>query len=287
MDIKSLRLFQHLASSLHFSKTASAMYVSAPTLSRVISRLEQECKATLFVRNNRSVVLTNAGRSLLAFANETLTQYSQMLQNMQSEQKALTGELSLYCSVTASQSYMPDILEKLHQQYPLVDIKLDTGDHTLALDKVMKREVDFALAIHIPDFPSHMHFAKLDTVPLVLIVPKNMNIDTWQAMQWQSANIILPARGPSRRIVQQWFAEQSIEPHVYAQVSGNEAIVSMVALGLGIGFVPSIVLENSMVKNKVKVFEVDSIEPYQLGLCYLNERASEPLIKAVSQLLVS
>lgn len=287
MDIKSLRLFQHLASSLHFSKTASAMYVSAPTLSRVISRLEQECKATLFVRNNRSVILTSAGRSLLSFANETLTQYSQMLQNMRSEQKALTGELSLYCSVTASQSYMPDILEKLHRQYPLVDIKLDTGDHTLAIEKVMKREVDLALAIHIPDFPSHMHFAKLDTVPLVLIVPKNMNVDTWQAMQWQSANMILPARGPSRRILQQWFAEQSIKPHVYAQVSGNEAIVSMVALGLGIGFVPSIVLENSVVKNKVKVFDVDSIEPYQLGLCYLNERASEPLMKAVSQLLVS
>lgn len=287
MDIKSLRLFQHLASSLHFSKTATAMYVSAPTLSRVISRLEQECKATLFVRNNRSVILTSAGRSLLSFANETLTQYSQMLQNMQSEQKALTGELSLYCSVTASQSYMPDILEKLHRQYPLVDIKLDTGDHTLAIEKVMKREVDLALAIHIPDFPSHMHFAKLDTVPLVLIVPKNMNVDTWQAMQWQSANMILPARGPSRRILQQWFAEQSIKPHVYAQVSGNEAIVSMVALGLGIGFVPSIVLENSVVKNKVKVFDVDSIEPYQLGLCYLNERASEPLMKAVSQLLVS
>lgn len=287
MDIKSLRLFQHLASSLHFSKTASAMYVSAPTLSRVISRLEQECKATLFVRNNRSVILTSAGRSLLSFANETLTQYSQMLQNMQSEQKALTGELSLYCSVTASQSYMPDILEKLHRQYPLVDIKLDTGDHTLAIEKVMKREVDLALAIHIPDFPSHMHFAKLDTVPLVLIVPKNMNVDTWQAMQWQNANMILPARGPSRRILQQWFAEQSIKPHVYAQVSGNEAIVSMVALGLGIGFVPSIVLENSVVKNKVKVFDVDSIEPYQLGLCYLNERASEPLMKAVSQLLVS
>lgn len=287
MDIKSLRLFQHLASSLHFSKTATAMYVSAPTLSRVISRLEQECKATLFVRNNRSVILTSAGRSLLSFANETLTQYSQMLQNMQSEQKALTGELSLYCSVTASQSYMPDILEKLHRQYPLVDIKLDTGDHTLAIEKVMKREVDLALAIHIPDFPSHMHFAKLDTVPLMLIVPKNMNVDTWQAMQWQSANMILPARGPSRRILQQWFAEQSIKPHVYAQVSGNEAIVSMVALGLGIGFVPSIVLENSVVKNKVKVFDVDSIEPYQLGLCYLNERASEPLMKAVSQLLVS
>jgi LysR family positive regulator for ilvC len=287
MDIKSLRLFQHLASSLHFSKTAAAMHISAPTLSRVISRLEQECKATLFVRNNRSVVLTNAGRTLLAFANQSLTEYAQMLQQMQSTQKALTGELSLYCSVTASQSYMPDILDKLHQQYPLVDIKLDTGDHTLAIERIMNRQADVALAIHIPDFPDHLYFAKLDTVPLVLIVPKNMNIDTWQEMQWQSANIIMPAKGPSRRIVQQWFSEQNIRPHVYAQVSGNEAIVSMVALGLGVGFVPSIVLENSVVQNKVKVFDVDSIEAYQLGLCYLKERASEPLIAALNQLLVS
>ncbi|MBT1451466.1 HTH-type transcriptional activator IlvY [Glaciecola sp. XM2] len=287
MDIKSLRLFQHLANSLHFSKSAAAMYVSPPTLTRVIARLEQECKSTLFVRNNRSVALTPAGHTLLEFANETLAQFAKMQNTMQTQQDALSGELSLYCSVTASQSYMPNILDRLHQQYPLVEIKLDTGDHSLAIDKVMSRAADIALATHVPDFPSHVSFAKLDTVPLVLIVPKTLNINAWEELNWADVNVVMPTGGPSKRIVHHWFAEHNIRPHVYAQVTGNEAIVSMVALGLGVGFVPKIVLENSVVKSKVKALKVASIEPYQLGVCYLTERENEPLIKSLSQLLVS
>ncbi|WP_371194299.1 HTH-type transcriptional activator IlvY [Glaciecola sp. SC05] len=287
MDIKSLKLFQHLANTLHFSKTAAAMYVSPPTLTRVITRLELECEATLFVRNNRSVVLTHAGQRLLEFAEHTLSQYAVLKQELKSKEEALSGELSLYCSVTASQSYLPAMLDKLQQEYPLVDIKLDTGDHALSIDKVASGQVDISLAMQTPNFPSHVAFGKFDVVPLVLIVPKNMSVERWEDVSWQQVQVVMPARGLSMRIVNEWFVEQHIRPRIYAQVSGNEAIVSMVALGLGVGFVPSIVLENSVVKNKVRALTVPNIEPYQLGICYLKARAEEPLIKTLTQLFVS
>ena len=287
MDIKSLRLFQHLANSLHFSKTASAMFVSPPTLTRVITRLEQECDARLFIRNNRSVALTHAGQRLLEFTDSTLTEYAIMKQALKSSEQALVGELSLYCSVTASQTYLPAMLDKLHQQYPSIDIKLDTGDHSLSVGKVASGEVDISLAIYTPEFPSNVGFANVDVVPLSLIVPKNMSVENWQSMPWHEVHVIMPSKGPSKRIVNHWFAEQNVRPHVYARVSGNEAIVSMVALGLGVGFVPSIVLENSVVKSKVRALNVSNIEPYQIGVCYLKERAQEPLIKTLTQLFVS
>jgi LysR family positive regulator for ilvC len=287
MDIKSLRLFQNLASSLHFSKTAAAMFVSPPTLTRVIARLERECDTTLFIRNNRSVALTHAGQRLLEFADHTLSQYAIMKQELKTREQALSGELSLYCSVTASQSYLPAMLNRLQQQYPLVDIRLDTGDHSLSIDKVVSGQADISLAIHAPNFPAHLAFANIDVVPLTLIVPNKMKIERWQDMSWQQVNVVMPSGGPSKRIVNNWFAEQNIRPHVYAQVSGNEAIVSMVALGLGVGFVPSIVLENSVVKNKVRSLNVPNIESYQLGVCYLKARAEEPLIKSLTQLFVS
>ena len=53
MDIRSLELFQHLATSLHFAKTSDALFVSPSTLSRAIQRLEEECGTALFVRDNR------------------------------------------------------------------------------------------------------------------------------------------------------------------------------------------------------------------------------------------
>lgn len=289
MDTKSLKQFQHLATSLNFSKTASAMFVSAPTLTRIIMRLEEECDVKLFIRNNRNVQLTAAGRKLLAFADETLSKYHQLRTELSQQKQELSGDLSLYCSVTAAQTYLPKVLDKIRELYPAVNIKLDTGDHALALSKITDasaQHADVAIAIHTPDFPADVHFQPIDTVPLTLIVPSTMDVNALTDIDWRNSNVIMPARGPSKRIVHHWFAEQNIRPRVYAQVSGNEAIVSMVALGLGIGFVPRIVLETSTAKNKVQTIAVNNIEHYRLGLCYLNERMNEPLIRAISQMFV-
>jgi len=287
MDIKSLKQFQHLATSLNFSKTAAAMFVSPPTLTRIVMRLEDECGVSLFIRDNRNVQLTSAGRKLLAFADETLMQYHKLQSELKQQENELSGELSLYCSVTATQIYLPKILEKMRTLYPLVDIKLDTGDHALALSKIsnykQENSADVSIAIHTPDFPANVHFQAIDIVPLTLIVPSYMDVSTVNDIQWRNTSVIMPARGPSKRIVHHWFAEHNIRPRVYAQVSGNEAIVSMVALGLGIGFVPRIVLETSTAKSKVKSVAVNDIEHYRLGLCCLNERMNEPMIQAVSK----
>jgi len=53
MDTKSLKLFQHLANSLHFGKTAAAYHLSPSTLSRSIQRLEEELGSQLLIRDNR------------------------------------------------------------------------------------------------------------------------------------------------------------------------------------------------------------------------------------------
>ena len=92
---------------------------------------------------------------------------------------------------------------------------------------------------------------------------------------------ILPESGPSKRIVHHWFAEQGIRPRVYASVAGNEAIVSMVALGCGLGIVPQVVLDYSTIGQKVNRIKLDAIEPYQLGLCCLKKRSKEPAIQAL------
>ncbi|WP_412972097.1 HTH-type transcriptional activator IlvY [Glaciecola sp. MF2-115] len=284
MELKALQMFRHLAKSLHFSKTAQAMFVSPPTLSRAISRLEEECGAALFVRNNRSVKLTAAGQRFLEFADLTINEWLQVRADIGQQQTQLSGCLSLYCSVTASQSHLPTLLDKLYAQYPQIEIKLDTGDHSLAIDNVQQHKADLAITIHTPEFPSHLSFIQLEEVPLVLIVPKSLQVSHIDEVKWHEHSVVMPARGPSKRIINHWFAEHGVKPRVYASVSGNEAIVSMVALGLAIGFVPQIVLDNSVAKSKVTSIEVKDIEAYSLGICFLRERENEALIRAMIEL---
>ncbi|MEO9945940.1 MAG: HTH-type transcriptional activator IlvY [Paraglaciecola sp.] len=281
MDIRSLELFQHLASSLHFSKTAEALFVSPSTLSRTIQRLEEECGTPLFVRDNRKVKLTAAGSKLLGFTQQTLTEWKKVKGELQQDHQQLQGELSLFCSVTASQSHLPNLLDSFRHKYPQVEIKLSTGDPAWSASKVMQQEVDASIAIHTPDFPKELKFLPLDEVPLILIAAKDLQLSRLYQVDWRKHSMILPESGPSKRIVHHWFTEQGIRPRVYAKVAGNEAIVSMVALGCGLAIVPQIVLDHSTVGQRVNRILLDDIEPYQLGLCCLQARANEPAIQAL------
>jgi LysR family transcriptional regulator, positive regulator for ilvC len=281
MDIRSLELFQHLATSLHFAKTSDALFVSPSTLSRAIQRLEEECGTALFVRDNRSVKITAAGLKLLNFSQHTLAEWKKVKWELQQDHQLLQGELSLFCSVTASYSHLPKLVNNFRHKYPRVEIHLSTGDPALSVAKVLQQEADVAIAIHTPDFPPELLFLPIEDVPLVLIAPKDTLLQHLHQVDWRRHSMILPESGPTKRIVHHWFSEKGIRPRVYATVGGNEAIVSMVALGCGLGIVPQVVLDNSVVSNKVNRIEIKDIEPYKLGLCCLQKRAAEPAIKAL------
>ena len=62
MDFNELRLFNHLAGTLHYGKTSRACNISPSALSRTIVRLEEEVGHKLFYRDNRSVELTDTGK---------------------------------------------------------------------------------------------------------------------------------------------------------------------------------------------------------------------------------
>jgi LysR family positive regulator for ilvC len=72
-----------------------------------------------------------------------------------------------------------------------------------------------------------------------------------------------------------------VNPRIYAQVAGNEAIVSMVSLGLGIGVVPQIVLEHGPLADRVQILDVQpALEPYDVGMFALKKNLKNPLVNA-------
>ncbi len=93
--------------------------------------------------------------------------------------------------------------------------------------------------------------------------------------------MILTASGLSRRRADAWFRHRGIRPSIYAEVSGHEAVVSMVRLGCGVGVVPRLVLDRFAQKGEARVLDVEpALEPYVVGLCVHRRRLSAPLVKA-------
>ena len=123
--------------------------------------------------------------------------------------------------------------------------------------------------------------------PLVFIAAK-ANTETLRQLgepldpaNWAASPMILPERGLARRRVDEWFQSLGAQADIYAQVAGNEAIVSMVSLGFGVGVVPQIVLNNSPLADTVRVLDVTpGLEAYDVGLFTLEKKLASPLISA-------
>lgn len=293
MDLRDLKMFLHLADSRHFGRSARAMHVSPSTLSRQIQRLEEHLNQPLFVRDNRTVTLTEAGEQLRQFAQQTMLQYQQMRHTLGQQGPSLSGELHLFCSVTAAYSHLPPILDRFRAEHPSVEIKLTTGDASDAVEKVDSSEADIAIAGKPETLPPGVAFSILEDLAVVLIAPALPCPVRTQVQQpipdWTKVPFILPEQGPVRRRIELWFRSKKItNPFIYATVAGHEAMVSMVALGCGIALIPEIVLENSPepVRNRVLIMDRnDENMPFELGVCVQKKRLNEPLISAFWKLL--
>src|SRR5699024_3118377 len=197
------------------------------------------------------------------------------------------GNLSLSCSVTASYNFLYNLLNDFRLNHPSIELSLHTGDPALAVDMVENHDTDIAIGAHPDTLSSNIIFQPITHSALVFIAPASQPQWVEQLTgevtksAWSSTPFILAEQGLARQRTDKWLSNHGIRPQVYAQVRGNEAIVSMVSLGFGIGVVPQIVLENSPLSQRIKVLPVSpALTPYDIGLFALKERLNDPLIDA-------
>ncbi|MDW3178741.1 MAG: HTH-type transcriptional activator IlvY [Acidimicrobiia bacterium] len=292
MDIRTLKHFIVLSETLHFGRASAKANISTSALSRNIRRLETELNTTLFDRDNRTVSLTPEGRIFQRYARDAVQQWEQIRYDLTDPTEQLSGEIRLYCSVTASHSILVDLLNRFRPAHPGVEIMLQTGDPEHAIEAILALEEELAIAARPEALPPGVLFKPITESPLVFVAPDESaevpiaHIATGTIADWHDVPMILAAGGIARQRVDAWFEELGVSPQIYAQVAGNEAIVSMVSLGLGVGVVPKIVLDNSPHLARVRVLDVEpALTPYDLGLFTLQRHLKNPLVNAFWSLL--
>ncbi len=255
-----------------------------------MQRLENELGQQLFHRDKRSVSLTPAGLVFREYAEESIHRWSE-LQNKLSQDDILRGELSLYCSVTAILSILPVIFSRFRKAHPEVLLHLQTGDAAKALFKLYSGEADISVAALPNEQPDGIDYIELIKTPLIFIAPSN-NPATIKyrgaVIDWRQTPVIVAERGLSRERVDRWFSEKKIRPNIYSQVAGNEAIIAMVGMGCGVGVVPQLVLEQSVLQEQVKTLDVSpQLEPFSVGVCTAEKNRRNPVIAAFWEIATS
>ena len=267
-----IRAFLHLAETLHFARSAAALHMSASALTRCIQRVEEELGQSVFLRTKRSVALTRAGEIFRDHARAQLAAEARLREALASEEAEPTGELRIACTVTACHSVLPKLLARYRSRFPGIQLQIGTSDAVRCIERLESDDVDVAV-VPEPDVPSEeLRFVRLARTDLAFIAPRTDKELGARARGgkrgWDKLPVVLPRRGIERERVDAWFAERGIEPEVYAEVDGNEAILAMVGLGCGVGIVPELVRKDSPLRLRVDVVDVPHTpRGYFVSLC--------------------
>ncbi len=290
MDTRSLAVFISVADTLSFSRSSEQLHLSVSAVSRTIQRLEEDLGQALLVRDRRSVRLTGAGQEFREYARRSMAEWQQMRRQLGTD-KELAGEVSLYCSVTATYSILAPILEAFRSSHPAVEIMMHTGDQADGISRVLSGQDDLAVSGRPLQLPQRLEFLPLLESPLCLWMPAfdcavkqlalSAVVDSPES-DWSSLPFIVPERGITKDILDTWLRDSGIRPRVYAQVAGHEAIVAMVGLGLGVGIAPELVVRASGMGASVQRMTVaDTLPALAIGLCSLRRRLQNPLVKSL------
>jgi LysR family positive regulator for ilvC len=289
METRALSVFLSVSDTLNFSRSSEILHMSVSAVSRTIQRLEDELGQPLLERDNRSVRLTGAGREFREYARNSLAEWQQLRRNLGSDEE-LAGEVNLYCSVTATYSVLAPILETFRATHPSVEIKMHTGDQADGIGRILEGRDDVAVSGRPNQMPRRLDFLPLMESPLQFCAPaadcavRDMVLAGDLAsgnIDWHGIPFIVPERGVTKELLDEWFRERGIRPRIYAQVAGHEAIVAMVSLGLGIGIAPQLVIEASGMADRVSLINVpEGLPPLTVGLCSLAQRLASPLVKS-------
>lgn len=253
MNFYELQAFVTLSDTLHFGNTASKLNMSPSALSRIISRLEDEMQAILIDRNNRQVVLTEQGKLFYKFASDSIQKKKTLSDQISGSNEQISGTLHIYASVTACYSILPDFLKHFSEKYPDIHFSVETGDPAGAIEAVKQGRAALAVGAIPENGLSMMNTVSVLQTPLVYAAAKNgpyTQIDGSPQDLVSSVPLILPKTGIARNRFDKWTKSRNVKPTIAAETEGNEAILALVQLGLGIGLVPQIVLENGPYKGE-------------------------------------
>lgn len=255
MDFHELEAFLTLADTLHFARAAAQVHLSPSALSRLLSRLEEELGVPLLERDTHQVSLTPEGTAFLDFARESVHRRDDLRLRLGERDDRLSGIIRIYASVTACYSILPPFVESLSREHPALRLSVETGDPAGAAEAVREGRAELGLDAIPPAGYRDLECHSVRKTPLVFVssrsgaygkLPLGEEAHSPESLATvlQSVPLVLPKTGLSRDRFDRWSRLHGIKPDIAAETAGNEAVLALARLGLGLGLVPRLVLEN-------------------------------------------
>lgn len=172
MNLRDLKYLVALAEHKHFGRAAAASFVSQPTLSTQIKKLEEELGVALVERAPRNVMLTPAGQEAATRARRIVAEVEQMKEAARRSQDPEAGTVRLGMFPTLGPYLLPHAIPLLRERFPKLELLLVEEKSDELLTRLQDGKLDAAL-LALPVHDERLHAEFLFEEPFVLAVPEN------------------------------------------------------------------------------------------------------------------
>ncbi|MBU2871108.1 LysR family transcriptional regulator [Colwellia sp. E2M01] len=289
LNLQSLRVFYTVAKLESFSRTAEALYISQPAISKSIKDLEHQLDIQLIERaaKGKKLSLTEAGHALFEHARSIFAIEKAAIDDINARTGLKRGTLVIGTSTTIASYWLPTYLAQFCAKYPDIKVELQVANTAQIEQALLDCTIDLALVEGSPSQDNIMskHWQN-DLMSIVYSGQKTLpkNSKKWLAkQQW----LLREAGSGTLEISLKLLSEQKIAIEKNMVLGSNEAIARAVAQGMGVALLPNVVTEDLVQLGKLNRFTDYEGEGFSRPLYQLRyrDRPSSHAAQAFEKLL--
>ncbi len=291
MNLRDLRYLVAVAEQRHFGRAAEACFVSQPTLSTQLKKLEETLGAKLIERTNRQVMLTDAGEQIVAQARRVLFEVNTLTAMAEQHADPLGGEFKLGVIPTLAPYLLPKILSPISAALPNLKLQL-TEAQTGSLTSMLKQGDLDAVLLALPLNDENLQEYKLFVEPFYFAIPSDHKKATRKYItvaELEGEEILLLEDGHCLR-------EQALDvcrshratENANFRATSIETLRQMVSAGVGTTLVPKLAVPDVVGQKQanVRYLKFRGEVPHRnVGLCWRNSSTRAVLLEALAKTL--
>ncbi|AMN48370.1 hypothetical protein ACG33_14945 [Steroidobacter denitrificans] len=243
MNLRDLRYFVALADTRHFGRAAERSFVSQPTLSAQIKKLENHLGVQLVERQPRRVTLTDTGARILPLARRILQESEEIVSLARNEHDPLSGKINVGLIPTIGPYLLPLVVRKLRKRLPQLQLMLYEYQTQPLLEKLRCGDIELGI-LALPVAPDGLEIRGLYTESFHAALPSGSPLAKKTSIKLDDLigeNLLLLEDGHCLR-------DQALEVcnRIDIKESGDyratslETLRQMVAAGLGVTLLPEL-----------------------------------------------
>ncbi|MGK4475102.1 LysR substrate-binding domain-containing protein [Aeromonas molluscorum] len=241
MDIRALRYFVELVREQSFTRASERLFVTQPTISKMIRSLEEELGQPLLNREGRRFTLTDSGQVLFTRAQEILTQMLQLEAELADLQSLKGGRLALGMPPMVGHVYA-DLIRTYRQRYPAIELSIVEYGGRRIEQAVLEGELDLAITMLPTRESGALNALELASYPIQVVLPakphwRERACVNFPDLRDEPLLLYTQAFTLSDRI-EQACQDAGFSPLVAARSSQWDFLTAMVRSGMGVAFLP-------------------------------------------------